>query len=183
MRRAGVAVAILIAAGTVIAAVAATSGSGLRFTDETPDDLRLVAAAAWERFSKAIPACAGRLDGLTVGVAWELPDRARYEPPEALVLVRAPGTAANLEATLLHEFTHHAERRCGPSPALRRRFTAGAGLPQGTPWRSGAAWDRIPSERFAEATTTYVLGHPPPHVLLHLHPDELRVVAAWAQGG
>ena len=183
MRKAGVAVAILIAAGSVIAAVAATSGSGLRFTDATPDDLRGVASQAWQRFADSVPACAGRMDGLTVGVAWELPDRARYEPDPALVLVRAPGTAANLEATLLHEFTHHAERRCGPSLVLRRRFTAAAGLPPGTPWRSDAEWDRIPSERFAEATMTYVLGHPPPHVLVHLHPEELRAVAAWAHGG
>jgi hypothetical protein len=182
MRRLGVTIAILIAVGSVIAAVAATPGSGLRFTDATPDDLREVATEAWQRFADEVPACADRMDGLTVGVAWELPDRARYEPAGALVLVRAPGTAANLEATLLHEFTHHAERRCGPTPALRRRFTAAAGLAPGTLWRSDTAWDRIPSERFAEATMTYVLGHPPPHVLVHVSPEELRAVAAWAHG-
>ena len=176
--------AIVIGAVAVVVAVAAaTSGSGLRFTDGTPDDLRAVAAKAWQRFNDAVPACAGRLDGLTVGVAWELPDRARYEPERDLVLVRAPGTAPNLEATLLHEFAHHAERRCAPSPAFQRRFTAAAGLPQGTPWRDGATWDRIPSERFAEALMTHVLGHPPSHVLVHLHPGELRAVAAWARGG
>ena len=184
MRRAGAAGAIAIATVAVVVAVAAaTSGSGLRFTDGTPDDLRGVATKAWERFVDSVPACAGGLDGLTVGVAWELPDRARYEPEEALVLVRAPATAANLEATLLHEFAHHAERRCTLSPALRREFTAAAGLPPGTPWQGGSAWDRTPSERFAEATMTYVLGHPPPHVLVHLQPGELRAVAAWARGG
>ena len=97
--------------------------------------------------------------------------------------IRAPGTASNLEATLLHEFAHHAERRCAPSPAFRRGFIAAAGLPAGTPWRGSASWDRIPSERFAEAVMTYVLGHPPPHVLVHLHPGELRAVATWAHGG
>ena len=30
---------------------------------------------------------------------------------------------------------------------------------------------------------TFVLGHPPSHVLVHLHPGELRAVAAWAHGG
>jgi hypothetical protein len=100
------------------------------------------------------------------------------------VLVRAPSTAANLEATLLHEFAHHAEHRCAPSDAFRQRFTAAGGLPPGTAWRSGATpWDRIPSERFAEAMMTYILGHPPSHVLVHLRPDERRAVAAWAQGG
>jgi hypothetical protein len=175
--------AILIGAGAAMVAIgAATAGSGLRFTDGTPDDMRAVASGAWQRFRDAVPACAGHMDGLTVGVAWELSDRARYEPQQALVLVRAPGTAGNLEATLIHEFAHHAERRCGPSPAIRRRFTAAAGLPQGTPWQGGAAWDRIPSERFAEAVTTYALGHPPPHILVHLRPGELRAVAAWAHG-
>jgi hypothetical protein len=172
-----------VALAGLVAFGAATAGSGLRFTDETPEDLREVATDAWQRFVDAVPACADRLTGLTIGVAWGLPDRARYEPERALVLIRAPGTATNLEATLLHEFAHHADRRCAPSPAFRRRFTAEAGLPAGTQWRGRAAWDRIPSERFAEAVTTYVLGHPPPHVLVHLHPGELHAVAIWAQGG
>jgi len=174
---------VIGAVAVVVAVAAATSGSGLRFTDGTPDDLRAVAAKAWQRFNDAVPACAGRLDGLTVGVAWELPDRARFEPERELVLVRAPGTAPNLEATLLHEFAHHAERRCPPGPAFQRRFTAEAGLPLGTPWRDGATWERIPSERFAEAVMTHVLGHPPSHFLVHLHQGELRAVAAWARGG
>jgi hypothetical protein len=183
MRKAVVGGAVLIGAVAALLALgAATAGSGLRFTDGTPDDLRAVASGAWQRFADAVPACAGRLGGLTVGVAWDLPDRARYEPEQALVLVRAPGTAPNLEATLLHEFAHHAERRCTPSHAFRDRFTAAAGLPAGTPWRSSAPWDRTPSERFAEAVMTYVLGHPPSHVLVHLRPGELREVAAWAHG-
>jgi hypothetical protein len=183
MRKAIAVAVVVIAMLAILTLAVAKPGTGVRFTDETPDDLRAVTWEAWQHFADAVPACAGRMDGLTVGVAWELQDRARYEPEQSLVLVRAPGTAGNLEATLLHEFAHHAERRCAPTPALRRWFIAAAGLPEGTPWQGGAAWDRIPSERFAEAVMTYVLGHPPPHVLLHLHPGELRVVAAWAQRG
>jgi hypothetical protein len=179
----GGAIVSSVALAALVALGAATAGSGLRFTDETPEDLRAVASDTWQRFVDAVPACADRLAGLTIGVAWELSDRARYEPEQALVLIRAPGTAPNLEATLLHEFAHHADRRCGPSPTFRRGFTAASGLPAGTPWRGRAAWDRTPSERFAEAVTTYVLGHPPPHVLVHLHPGELRAVASWAHGG
>jgi hypothetical protein len=184
VRKAVVGGAVLSGAlAALVALGASTAGSRLRFTDATPDDLRAVASGAWQRFADAVPACAGRLDGLTVGVGWDLPDRARYEPERALVLVRAPGTAANLEATLLHEFAHHAERRCAPSPTFRRRFTEAAGLPPATPWRGSSPWDRIPSERFAEAVMTYVLGHPPSHVLVHLRPGELRAVATWAHGG
>ncbi len=141
-----------------------------------------MASKAWQHFSDAVPACAGRLDGLTVGVAWDLPDRARYEPGQALVLVRAPGTAANLEATLLHEFAHHAEHRCPLSAEFRRRFIRAAGLPAGTAWFGGDIWDRIPSERFAEAAVRHVLGEAPPHVLISIHPQEIRTVATWAAG-
>ena len=95
MRRVILGGAILIGAVVaVVALAAATSGSGLRFTDETPEDLRAVASREWLRFADATPACADRLGGLTIGVAWELSDRARYDPAQALVRIRAPGTAS-----------------------------------------------------------------------------------------
>jgi hypothetical protein len=169
--------------GLLAVAAFASVGAGrppLRFSDGTPDDLRAVAAQAWHRFTEAFPGCGDRLGGLTVAVAWELPDRARYEPGPALVLVRAPGTAANLEASLLHEFAHHAEHRCQLSAPFRARFTAAGGLAPGTPWWGGDTWDRIPSERFAEAAVVHVLGEPPPHVLIHVRPEEASAVAAWA---
>jgi hypothetical protein len=156
--------------------------SDLRFTAATPGDLREVAIDAWERFAAAFPARTECLEGLTVGVAWELRDRARYEPSQALVLIRAPGTAANLEASLLHEFAHHAEHVCPPSAAFRERFVAAGELPAGTPWHGGDRWDRTPSERFAEAAAIHVLGGRPPHVLIHLHRAEVALVAAWADG-
>ena len=179
-------IGMAVVAGVVVVgglAIAGAGEAGLRFADGTPDDLRSVATRAWEGFTDAVPACEGRLGTVTVGVAWALPDRARYEPGPALVLVRAPGTAANLEASLIHEFAHHAERRCGVSPAFRRRFTAAGGFAAGTPWRAGPTWDRTPSERFAEAFVRFVLGNPPPHVLIHLRPEEVDAVAAWARHG
>lgn len=164
-------------------AIARPDASGLRFTEATPDDLRALATDTWQRFTDAVPACRDRLGTVTVGMAWELPDRARYEPGPARIRIRAPGTAANLEATLLHEFAHHAERRCGLSTAFRRRFTVTGGLPAGTPWRDGPSWERTPSERFAEALAVLTLGHQPPHVLIHLRRGELAAVASWARGG
>ncbi len=179
--------AVLVLAAIAAAAALAASGAagrpGLRFTDETPRDLRAVAEETWRRFTAAFPGRSDCLGVLTVGVAWRLPDRARYEPGAGLVLVRAPGTAANLEATLVHEFAHHAEHRCPMDASFRRRFVDAAGLPEGTPWRGTGAWDRVPSERFAEASVFVVLGGPPPHVLIRVHPDEVRAVAAWAAGG
>jgi hypothetical protein len=156
---------------------------GLRFTDATPGDLRAVATDAWRRFGAAFPGRADCIDGITVGVAWELRDRARYEPEGALVLVRAPGTAGNLYASLLHEFAHHAEHVCPPDAAFRRRYVAAAELPAGTAWRAGDRWDRTPSERFAEAAVVHVLGERPPHVLIHVRPAEVRLLASWADEG
>jgi hypothetical protein len=152
----------------------------IRFTEKTPTDLRVVATHAWDRFTERFAGRSDCLGDLTVGVAWRLPDRARYEPEEGLILIRAPGTAGNLEASLLHEFAHHAEHRCLLDDVFRRRFVDAAGLPTGTPWRGGGSWDRVPSERFAEATVFLVLGEPPPHVLIRVGPDEVRAVAAWA---
>jgi hypothetical protein len=141
-----------------------------------------VASHAWDRFVHVFAGRSSCLGPVTVGVAWRLPDRARYEPGAALVLVRAPGTAANLEASLLHEFAHHAEHRCPMDEGFRRRFVNAAGLPAGTAWRGGEEWDRIPSERFAEAAVFSVLGERPPHLLIPVGTDEVRAVEAWASG-
>lgn len=168
---------------TAVLAAADPGGPDLRFTDRTPRDLREVTTQAWHRFTAAFRGRSDCLGVVTVGVAWELDDRARYEPGRALVLVRAPGTARNLAASLLHEFAHHAEYRCPMDATFKRRFVDAAGLPAGTPWLGGGRWHEIPSERFAEAAVSFVLGEPPPHVLIRVTPEEVRAVAAWAAGG
>jgi hypothetical protein len=179
-------VVAVIVAGIVLGSLLAwqpTRGESLRFTADTPSDLRAVASDAWHRFRNAFPDRHGCLLGLTVGVAWELHDRARYEPGRALVRIRAPGTAGNLTASLLHEFAHHVEHRCPPTAAFRRRFVAAGELPPGTPWLGDDRWDRTPSERFAEAAVIHVLGERPPHVLIHIQPAEVALLAGWAGDG
>jgi hypothetical protein len=173
-------VVLAVVAAVAVVASARPIDPAVRFTDGTPRDLRAVTTRAWERFTAAFPGRRECLGDVTIGVAWQLPDRARYEPEPALILIRAPGTAGNLEATLLHEFAHHAEHSCPPSAAFRRRFVTAAGLPTGTAWFGGDAWERIPSERFAEAAVRHVLGEPPPHILIAVDPEEVRAVAAWA---
>jgi hypothetical protein len=178
-------IALVVLAAVAAVAVVASARPiepSVRFTDQTPRDLREVAIRAWDRFTAAFPGLRGCLGDVTVGVAWQLPDRARYEPEAGLVLIRAPGTAGNLEASLLHEFAHHTEHRCPPGAAFRHRFLSAAGLPAGTAWFGGDAWERIPSERFAEAAVRHVLGEPPPHILIRVNADEVRAVAAWAAG-
>jgi hypothetical protein len=174
---------LAVVATAAVLVAARPSPPAIHFTGDTPLDLRVVASRAWDRFTGAFAARSSCLGSVTVGVAWRLPDRARYEPGAALIIIRAPGTAGNLEASLLHEFAHHAEHRCPMDTAFRRRFLTAAELPAGTAWRGGEAWDRIPSERFAEAAVRFVLGRPPPHVLIGVRADEVRAVAAWATGG
>ena len=183
MRRSRIVLVVLasVAAVTVVASARPIEPT-VRFTEDTPRDLREVTTRAWERFTAAFPGLRGCLGDVTVGVAWQLPDRARYENEAGLVLIRAPGTAGNLEASLLHEFAHHAEHRCPPSAAFRRRFLRAASLPPGTAWFGGDTWERIPSERFAEAAVRHVVGEPPPHILIRVNADEVRAVAAWAAG-
>jgi hypothetical protein len=178
-------IAVVVIVIVAVGSLAAWRGTrpDLRFTSATPGDVREVATQAWQRFATAFPDRSACLEGVTVSVAWDLRDRARYEPSGALVLIRAPGTAANLEASLLHEFAHHVEHVCPPSTAFRQRFVAAGELPPGTPWRGGDRWDRIPSERFAEAAVLLVLGEPPPRVLIHVHRAEVAMVAAWAGDG
>lgn len=183
MRRSRIALVVLAAVAAVaVVASARPIEPTVRFTDETPRDVREVTNRAWERFTAAFPGRRGCLGDVTVGVAWQLSDRARYEPEPGLVLIRAPGTAGNLEATLLHEFAHHAEHRCPPSAAFRRRFLSAAGLPAGTAWFGADTWERIPSERFAEAAVRHVLGEPPPHISIAVGSDEILAVAAWTTG-
>jgi hypothetical protein len=178
-------VAVVVLSLVAIGSLAAWRGTRpeLRFTAASPDDLREVATDAWQRFAAAFPDRRACLDGVTVGVSWNLRDRARYEPGRALVLVRAPGTAGNLTSSLLHEFAHHVEHVCPLEGAFRRRYLAAAELPAGTAWSAGGRWDRIPSERFAEAAVVHVLGGPPSHVLIHVRPAEVRLLADWAGVG
>ena len=176
---------VVVVAFVAVSSLVAWRGTrgDLRFTSATPEDLREVANDAWHRFATAFPERRACLDGVTVGVAWDLRDRASYEPTSAIVLVRAPGTAGNLTASLLHEFAHHVEHRCPPSAAFQRRYVDAAGLPPGTPWRGGDRWDRTPSERFAEAAVVHALGARPPHVLIHVQPGEVALVTGWAGDG
>ena len=87
MRRSRIALVVLAAVAAVaVVASARPIEPTVRFTDETPGDLREVTTRAWERFTAAFPGRRGCTGDVTVGVAWELPDRARYEPEPGLVL-------------------------------------------------------------------------------------------------
>jgi hypothetical protein len=183
MRRVVVAVVgALVVAGSL--AVSATTGSGmpaLTFAPGTPRDLRSLASDTWERFGEAFPARTDCMDPVELAGAWELRDRATYDPEDGLVTVRIPGTAPNLRASIVHEFAHHLEFTCAAHEDLRRRFLAAQGLPPDTVWFDGPSWERTPSEEFAEATVVLVVGRPG-HLRIRVQPAALAAIREWAQG-
>ncbi len=154
----------------------------IHFAEGVPDDLRALATATWGRFLGVFPARSGCLADVTVKGAWELENRARYEPDLRRVTIRIPGTAPNLRATLVHEFAHHVEFTCQEQRRFRPRFLAAQGLPLSAPWFRGAGWERIPSEQFAEATVRAVVGRASLPLVV-VRPEAVEAIGRWGRGG
>jgi hypothetical protein len=168
-----------------LAATRAEQGTELQVltvADGMPRDFEHLARDTWQGFMDAFPARRGCLDPVTVDAAWSLDDRAAYDPGRRLVTVRIPGTAPNLQASLVHEFAHHLEFTCSAHRTLRPRFLRAQGLSPGASWFKGEAWELTPSEQFAEAATEYVLGRRPSHSRTAVSKAALRVVSDWAAG-
>lgn len=163
----------------VAAACSGRSGPALTFADDVPAEFREVATSAWARFGAAVPGLAGCLRGVGVEIAWDLDDRARYDPERGVVTVRVPGTAANLTSSLVHEFAHHLEFTCEEHRGLRARFLEASGLPPAAPWFRAARYEDVPSERFAEAVVIVVLGRPS-GAAVPVGGEAVDVVRAWA---
>jgi hypothetical protein len=157
------------------------AGPHLTFADDAPPDFRDVATNAWTRFGTVFEGRRECLRPIRVGIAWDLDDRARYEPAAGVVLVRVPGTAPNLAASLVHEFAHHLEFTCPAQHRLRPSFLAAEGLPPSAAWFHAARYEDVPSERFAEAVVTVVMGRSS-GVGVPVPPDAVGVVRTWAAG-
>jgi hypothetical protein len=177
---------LVVAVAASLAIVAPADGlaarrPGLRFASDTPDDVQALARQTWVRFTEVFAARWDCLGGMTVRGAWRLADRAEYEPDRRLATVRIPGTAPNLQASLVHEFAHHMEFSCPDISRLRPRFLAAQGLASTTPWFGGTSWERIPSEQFAEAAVVAVLGRTA-HARIYTSAAAVGAVRAWGRG-
>jgi hypothetical protein len=155
--------------------------SGLSIRGGSPDDLRTLIVQTWDRFVEAFPARRSCLAPVTVQGAWELDDRASYDPGRRLVTVRIPGTAPNLRDSLVHEFAHHMEFTCPEQRDVRVPFLAAQALPPSATWFEGVSWETTPSEQFAEAVVQVVLG-PPAHPAVLIHPRSVALLRAWGRG-
>jgi hypothetical protein len=153
----------------------------LSVTGRSPADLRALVVATWGRFVEAFPARRSCLAPITVRGAWELDDRASYDPRRRLVTIRIPGTAPNLRATLVHEFAHHMEFTCPEQREVRLPFLAAQEFPPSASWFQGASWETTPSEQFAEAVVQVVVG-PLAHPSVLIHPGSVALLRAWGRG-
>jgi hypothetical protein len=172
---------LLVAMALAVCSARSSSDPQISFADSVPDDFRGVATAAWTRFTTTFEARRVCLAPVHVEVAWELEDRARYEPEKRVVVVRVPGTAPNLTASLVHEFAHHLEFTCDGQRLLRPLFLRAAELPESSAWFRSARYEDVPSERFAEAVVAVVLGRSS-GIGVPVPPGSVRVVRAWAGG-
>ena len=172
----------LMLTAVLLSACASVPVPDITFADDVPRDFREVAIDAWVRFTTAFGSRRDCLGPINVKVAWELADQASYDPVSGLVTVRVPGTAPNLSASLVHEFAHHLEFTCEAHGRLRPGFLEAAGLPPSSAWFGAARYEDIPSERFAEAVVTLVLGGPS-GIGVHVESEAVQVVRAWAAAG
>ena len=157
-------------------------GPVLVVANDVPNDVRALALDTWDRFLNAFPARRACIPPVTLSHAWEFADRAAYDPAEQAVVVRVPATAPNLQASLVHEFAHHVEFTCDAHASLRRRFLVATGSAPNSPWFSGRDWEQVPSERYAEAVTVYVLHERPSHLRVSVPREALDEIEHWAVG-
>jgi hypothetical protein len=176
-----------IAAVLILMVGTSTDGSpqgrpGIGFASDTPADVQELAASTWARFTGVFRGRWGCVPDVSVAGAWQLGDRAIYDPGDRLVTIRIPGTAPNLRATLVHEFAHHVDFNCAAQDrVLRRTFLAAQGFVPGTPWLHGKTWERTPSEQFAEAAIALVLGHDA-RPAVPVSRRALAAIRAWGEG-
>jgi len=173
---------VIVAALAGATAIVALSDDGAELVigESVAADFAALAEAAHGRFVAAAPAVESCMGSLRLEAAADLDDLALYEQSSATVHLRVPATAASLEASLVHEFAHHLEVVCESHQSLRSEFLIAQGYPADTDWFGEVAWEKRPSEQFAEAVVQVVVGSRSRHQLgLRLNPESVRLVEAW----
>lgn len=150
------------------------------FGANTPDDLRAVAAGTLDAVAEAFPAQLDCLDAIELEGAWELDDRARYDPERSAITLRIPATAPQLEISIVHEAAHHLEFACPGQVDVREPFIEAQGLPADMDWFDGETWTATPSEHWASAVVMHVLSRPDERAGIAVTDDALEVIRAWA---
>lgn len=165
------------------AAVVACAPPGVTLGDDMPADLAEVVSVAFDEMVRELEAHGSCLEGLTVEHAWEMADRASYDPDTATIVLRVPATANELEFSLAHEIAHHLELACPAQQEIRPDFLAAQGLPNSTAWFEGDTWEETPSEQFATALGMVLTGGSDDRRHVPITESAVEVVADWTEGG
>jgi hypothetical protein len=181
------AVKLAMATGAVVVVLGALGAT--RLADRSPTvtvrgeaspELRAVVDAAWGEFIDSRSSC---IADARVERVWELDDRALYSPAEHLIRLRVPGSAAQLEESLLHEFAHHLELTCPDHQELRSAFLDAQGFATGVDWFDAPRWKDRPSEHFAETVVERLASGDRYHRLtIDVTPEAVAIVEQWAAG-
>jgi hypothetical protein len=183
-------VAALIGSAMLLGCSPAHQAPALVMDESVASDLETLALETWSQFLTAFEARADCFGDVQLRALQDLDSRAAYDPPSATVTVRVPATEALLRAALVHEWAHHIEFQCEESVDLRLAFLAAQGLAPDTPWRPdlppamtpASWWAEIPSEQYAEAIVTFVLGRRQIKTGVTVTQEGLGAVASWASG-
>lgn len=169
----------------VVLAVAAVACAppGVTLGDDMPADLAEVVTVAFDEMVEELDAHTSCLDGLTVEHAWEMADRAAYDPDTTTIVLRVPATANELEFSLAHEIAHHLEQSCPAQEEIRPAFLSAQGLPDSTAWFEGDTWEETPSEQFATALGMVLTGGTDDRRRVPVTEPALEVVTDWVGSG
>jgi hypothetical protein len=162
--------------------VAACTGPEVVFGENTPEDFANLAEGVFATFVDAFPARTDCIGTVEIRAAWELEDRALYDPEDDVITVRVPGTAPQLSTSLVHELGHRLEHRCSTQAEARTPFLEALGMPADTTWPDPDRYETDPSELWAEAVVRHVLGRADSRRPLGVTPGAVNVVAEWSRG-
>lgn len=157
-------------------------GTSWQVAEDMPSDLEELVSETMQTVEEAMPAHITCLRDLTVSHSWEMDDRAEYRTASATVVLRVPATGQELSFSLAHEVAHHLEVTCDDQEQIRPAFLAAQGHPPDQAWFEGSSWESTPSEQFATAVATHVMGYPDPSRSVPLTEEAMDVVADWATG-
>ena len=171
------------------AVVCPAGGPCLLIETSVASDFAALAGETWETFLQTFAARTDCFGDVRLRASLTLKERAVYDPSTATVTVHVPGSAAFLQAALVHEWAHHIEFQCPEQKAMRPAFLAAAGFPPDAAWRPDPnapanvrqAWETIPSEHYAEAAIQLVLGRRAVPTQVRVRPEAVRVLDAWAR--
>lgn len=181
---AGLALGAAAVAALVLVLTTAADSAELEIGDSVADDFAALAASTFDDFLEAAPGVESCIGRPRLEAAPALDDLAAYDQTTHVITVRVPATAPSLETSLVHELAHHVENVCPSQRKMRAAFLGAQGHPTDTAWFADVAWERRPSEQFAEAVVTTVTGRRSRYgVQMPLEPEAKRIVAEWLRTG